>query len=262
MSLAKCRVKSDWFLKVDALGNLISLWCTKSADGNLSAVFCKICCQTINCEKKGFQAIVQHVDYRKHLENAKNMLSATQLRLTGGTEATTSVQLYCTKDSGARAELIWSMKNVVCNMSAESCDGISKTFEAMFTEAFPKGFSLGSTKLSYIISEALGPYFRQQMLNEMKDVSYTLQYDETTNAEEKKELQIVIRYWSEHQVVTRHLKTFFMSKAASEDLRENIYKAMDNANLSREGLLMLVSDGPNVNKKVWRLMNDDFLVHH
>lgn len=108
----------------------------------------------------------------------------------------------------------------------------------MFGELIPKTFTLGCTKLSYLITEALGPYFKKVVVEECQGKFYALIYDETTNAESKKELQIAIRFWSNNlkQIVVRHLETYFISSATGEELEKFIMQAINNVNLSREKL--------------------------
>lgn len=51
----------------------------------------------------------------------------------------------------------------------ESCEGIKDTFSAMFpmTTALDE-FTLSSRKMSYLITEALGPYFKQKLLEDVE----------------------------------------------------------------------------------------------
>lgn len=82
-------------------------------------------------------------------------------------------------------------------------------------------------------------------------------YDETVNFSSQKELQIKIMFWSKHksQVMIRHLKSMFLQHAKAEDLVKNILEAVTKCKLNINYLLMLGCDGPNVNKKVERLVN-------
>jgi len=130
----------------------------------------------------------------------------------------------------------------------------------MFPESFVNSsFSLNRTKLSYLITDSLGPHFKQILLDECQNTYYTLIYDETTNAEGAKELQCAIRYWSDavNEVVVHLLETFFIGTATGQILEEYIMKALNNGNIPIEKLLMLGSDGPNVNKKVFKLVNEN-----
>ena len=162
------------------------------------------------------------------------------------------------RESATRAEIIWCLKNVASNMSAASTQGIVDVFKAMFG-TLPTDFSLSPTKLSYIISEALGPYCRNMFVQDLRENYFSLQYDETTNNKDLKELQICLRFYSEKEkkIVVKHLETFFLGNAKAETLKEYIVNSLNNAGLHLKKLLMLGSDGPNVNIKVSRLVNEE-----
>lgn len=171
------------------------------------------------------------------------------------------IQLYSTQDQASRAELIWALKTVSSNYSAASCDGISDIFNSMFPGAMPAGFSLGRTKLSYLITDALGPYFHEEMLKDAQESYFSLEFDETTNVENQKELQVAIRYWSNKlgRVLSKHLETFFLGHATGAELSKYLFTALDNSNLLLTNMLFLGSDGPNVNKTVHRIVNEEVL---
>ncbi|KAK2711000.1 hypothetical protein QYM36_012238 [Artemia franciscana] len=60
-----------------------------------------------------------------------------------------------------------------------------------------------------------------------------------------------------NQVVKRHLKTCFLGHATEEDLKSEILKEIDGSSLSLSKLLTLSRDGPNVSKKLFRLMDSE-----
>lgn len=251
MNKTKVQFNYSWLDRTDSLGFKISKWASKSSD---SEIFCKVCVNTIKIDKKGFQAIVQHVSTKIHKSNCSLKLGSNQLHLSSlpvsefesnVSTKTLILDTFCAKDLSTKAELIWSMKTVLFN-SAASCNDLFDVFKAMFGDGVPSCFSLGRTKLSYIITEALGPYLRNILLEECNKVYYTLIYDETTNVEGKKELQIALRYWSdqENEIVTCHLETFFIQSATGEKLEEYIMQSLHNSNMSHLKMLMLGSDGP------------------
>lgn len=88
---------------------------------------------------------------------------------------------------------------------------------------------------------------------------FTILYDETTNKAGQKELQFEVRYWSASakKVATQHLQTFFIQHATAEVLLNKLNESLNNANLPQSKLLMIGSDGPNTNKKVFRLLNEE-----
>ena len=66
---------------------------------------------------------------------------------------------------------------------------------------FFENFTMSSCKVSYLVLEATGPNFKQVVANDVKNSGspFTLQYDETTNAQINKHLDIKIRYQSSAQ---------------------------------------------------------------
>ena len=52
-------------------------------------------------------------------------------------------------------------------------------------------------------------------------------------------------------------RLFFLRHATGEDLKDHLCLAIKNSDLPMINLIMLGSDGPNVNKKVYRLMNEE-----
>ena len=101
------------------------------------------------------------------------------------------------------AEAIWALKVASENFVYSSCDGISDSFIIKNLLALPmfpsdpisKNFMLSSSKVSYIISYGLGPYFHNLLVEDIKRVSfYTLEVDETTIKQIKKHFNIHIRF--------------------------------------------------------------------
>ena len=90
---------------------------------------------------------------------------------------------------------------------------------------------------------------------------FTLQHDETTNAQVNKQLDIKIRYWSsaQSQIVVHHLQTYLIGHATGRHHAEKIVSAVHDNGIALEQLQMLESDGPNVNKTVWNIVNDALL---
>ena len=70
-------------------------------------------------------------------------------------------------DEIIKAEIIWSLHVSVENNSFRSCDSIGGTFKAMFPDSVvAKKFSLSRTKVSYMLSDGIGPAFHQQITDE------------------------------------------------------------------------------------------------
>ena len=102
-----------------------------------------------------------------------------------------------------------------------------------------------------MVSEATGPYFKQVVADDVMNLGspFTLQYDETANAQINKQLDIKIRYSSsaQSQVVVDHLQTYFVGHATGRQLAEKILSSVQNNGIALGQLQTLESDGPNVN---------------
>lgn len=276
----KCKVRSEWFKKLDSNGKPFSRWLIRAVGSN-SRVSCTICNSQLNCEYKGFQAISQHSESAKHKKNVKTHSSQLRLLCDDTPNDTSppvlndtieilrdqrppsSLKLTDYRDEATKAEIIWTMKNVTSNYSGKSCDDLGLTLQRMFpNEPTCKEFTLASSKLSYMVSDCVGPHFRDIFLTDVKNSTahYTLCFDETTNDASQKELQTSIRYYSERQkrIQEFHLETFFIENGKGETIVKYLFLSLDNAKLPFERLLTLSRDGPNVNKKVFRLMNEEF----
>ena len=101
------------------------------------------------------------------------------------------------KDAITKAELIWALKSVSLHFSKSASDNIKLVLSAMFPGKIPANF----TKLSYLISDGTGPYFNSLMVKDItkSQTPFSIHFDETTNNQGHKQLDIKIRYWSNNQ---------------------------------------------------------------
>lgn len=243
--MGKCCFRAEWLKQEDSNGCIVSVWAKKQSD---KEAFCKICRKSFSIIK-GFQAINQHSNTAKHREEwivqhgPKQMhINAVQEEVEqSGTVPNKKLQLFSGRDNTTKAEIVWLLKCVASDYSMSSCDGIRETFSEMFPGAVATDFALGRCKARYMITDALAPHFREQQLKEIRNSHFTLCYDETTNAGGKKELQTILRYWSQEKsrVVIMHLETFFIGSAKAEDVLQKLNDALQNASLPRSNIVML-----------------------
>ena len=68
-------------------------------------------------------------------------------------------------------------------------------------------------------------------------------FEETTNTKDEKQMDILKRYWSENcnEVCTYYLTSLMFGRAKAEDLM----------------FMSLQDDGPNINKAMWHLLNEE-----
>ena len=225
---------------------------------DLNYVLCTVCDKKINYSKTGCQALTQHSKGKSQQKNATIVGSQQKIAIKNNV-----VQININKERAnvIKAEIIWAIKSVMSNYSANSCENISNVFSLMFDCETASKFHMSRTKMSYLITEGLSHFFIEDLKKDIRDSFYSLLFDETTNNESEKELQIMIRYWSKlkNEIVTRHLETFFICDGKANTVKDHLFKAIDNFGLPYKKLTMVGSDGPNVNKKVFRMICDHLI---
>lgn len=93
------------------------------------------------------------------------------------------------------------MKVAVGKYSYNSCEDLPDLFRFMFPCPYTNDFSLGCSEVSYMISDGLGPYFQELLYETMRKEGnpFTLQFDETVTMQNQKQLDSLIRFWSEEK---------------------------------------------------------------
>ena len=162
------------------------------------------------------------------------------------------------------SELLWCFKVAASDFSFRSCDGINLLFQKMFKCEIAERFSLSKSKASYIVSEAIRPFLIETIVKEVIDgnLGYVLMFDETTTAQQCRQMDILIRFWSsiEGEVSVRFLKAVHFGHATADIVSEALLELGDGddpeVNLPMKNLISLSSDGPNVNKSIHRKINE------
>lgn len=122
-------------------------------------------------------------------------------------------------------------------------------------------FTLCRTKASYVMSDGIGPLVLKMLIDDLckSEAAITLMYDETTTVQVKKRMDILVRYWSESElrVIIRFLKAFFFGHAKGVVVGSEIIKLVFDQDtcFPAERLFNLSSDGPNVNKTIWKFVD-------
>ena len=85
---------------------------------------------------------------------------------------------------------------------------------------------------------------------------YVLLFDESLNSEvQSKQLDVLVRYWNADKVESRHFTSYFLGHADAEAVHDKFESVCGD--LGYQKLAQLSMDGPNVNWKVFRLMQED-----
>ena len=109
------------------------------------------------------------------------------------------------------------LKVAESDYSLTSCDNIGKISMQMFPENISSQLQLGRSKASYIISDRRRPCILDETVKDIKNcgTGYTAMFDKATTNQKRKQLHILIRYWSNErkQIVSKYLTSALFWKS-------------------------------------------------
>ena len=277
------KFQDSWLKKLDDNNMSTGKWANKVPNDPFSS-YCWICKKQFK-SSGGFDKLKQHSSTQKHKKNLskfcdtqlifktnnnatedisssnRNTCSESEAgKTTGyiGVAKNNFVELFSIRDVATRAELIWALDSVNCKYSLNSAHGKKELLKYMFPGGVPEGFSISPTKLSYLITEALAPFYKKQLLDEIDDAYVVLEFDETSSESSKKELQTRVQFWSKStgKVENHFLEAYFIENGKADTIHKYLLQALNSSNISPQKVITLSMDGPPVNKKVFKLFNE------
>ena len=188
------RFNKEWMDKVEYKD-----WLLPEPSNNTKAK-CRLCMRSLSLSNMGEPALKSHAQGMKH-QNAVKMsrknTSVWGFLKKDDQKASTSTQkeeplaykesaelsavaaeekrsssvtkLTLTREQH-KAEIFWALKSVMSHFSYNSAHDITDVFKAMFPDSIiAQHMSCGPTKLSYLISFGIAPYFMDLLLKVLKD---------------------------------------------------------------------------------------------
>ena len=240
-------------------------------------VRCKFCRRTFSLSNMGEPSLKSHAQGKKHQSiiqrSEKNPSVKGFLEKKDVAEASTSeesgpstlvmsssaeqkssfVTKFALTKEHHKAEIIWALKSVMSHFSYNSAHDITDIFTAMFPDSsIAQHMSCGPTKLSYLISFGIAPYFRDLLLADLKQTScFVVSFDEPFNHElQKEQMDFTVRYFKNNKVESRYLTSLFLGHTTAKDLKKKFEEATEQLDMKK--LLQISMDGPNVN---WKLLD-------
>lgn len=290
MSYAKrtAKFKQEWLQKYK--------WLTAHPTSSIHA-YCKLCKVDIHVGSIRLGALESHKKGKKHAtretseSTIRNFLQSLPAKQSSSTsispsslesqqptenisqptvETSSAQQLISTNKSSvtnfvetdqiSKAEILWTLHSTVTHNSFNNSKSVSTLFSEMFPDSqIAQKFACGSTKLKYLVTFGLAPYFLSEIEEEVKDVSHVVVlFDESFNRTIKNEqMDIYLRYWSseQDQVVTRYLTSSFLGHCTAQDLLKSLKEGLGQTDLTK--IVQVSMDGPNVNHKFYKMYIED-----
>ena len=150
-------------------------------------------------------------------------------------------------------------------MSLRSFDNIGDLFRAMFPDSkIAANLKLSRTSASYIIADGMSKYFTQLIVTDLvkSKFPFCIHFHETTSTQVKKQMDLTLRYWSptHEEVWMTYYTSLFFGHAEGEKVAVKMYEQLVSDGIPVAKLVTLVRDGPNVNKTIFRKMDE--LIRH
>ena len=104
---------------------------------------------------------------------------------------------FVTSEQTLRSEIIWALHNTVTHQSFTSSQAANELSINMFSDSeIAKKFSCGKTKLSYLVTFGLAPYFSSDVIAKLHDSSnFVIFFDESFNRISKDEqMDVHVRF--------------------------------------------------------------------
>jgi len=260
---------NHWLDRKDDSGNFLRLWASKKDD---SFAHCHICSCDLKFSALGIHALLQHAAKPKHSTKADVRFSNTVRHLAPRAEASSSASTSSASstllfdlslsDKVTAAETTWLFKVAENDLSLRDADRTPSLFQKMFPDsAIANKFAMSRQKASYTISDGIGPFLEKEIIEDVRksDACFTLMYDETTTSQTKKQMDLLFRYWSntENKVVTKYFSSLFFGRAKADEIVAMLKELQETKQLPWRKLFNISTDGPNINKAIWRILNDD-----
>ena len=203
---------------------------------------CKLCCKDINTESMGFSALKQHSEKQKHrrlacvdasAEGTSKQQSVLSQYFLKSTKPSVTNEIpwssaggrggWTVKELATKAEIITTMQYAAQNIPFSNAKNLSACYQEQFPDSLiAKNVSIGPNKMSYVVRYGLGPYFTQLTVKDIVEGKsfFTLQFDETLTAQVKKQMDLLVCYWSEshHEVKVKYLTSLMFGQAKAADV--------------------------------------------
>ena len=146
------------------------------------------------------------LDPRQRATSARESEESSVPKVPTPVSTLTNITSFVPRTDCLKAEVLWDLKVVMSHYSYNSCTDTSSLFAAMFPDSeIARLFACGEKKCAYLCSFGIGPHFKTLLLQSVnKAASFVLLFDKSqNNVTKNKQMDVLVRYWSNGEIVTR-----------------------------------------------------------
>jgi hypothetical protein len=170
---------------------------------------------------------------------------------------TTRLDIY-TDTQAREAEALWALVTVATHTGFRTGGNLAQCFPRLFPDsAIAAKLACGKDKLSYIATYGWGPFLAQRTIDAVNKAElFALSVDESLNkVSQKAQLDVHVRYMREHSLRSEYFSSVFLEGTDAKSLRKAVSEALGP--IKRCNMVQLSLDGPNVNKALLSLWNEE-----
>ena len=224
----------------------------RAAQNDKFKAWCSVCLKTFSI-KEGQTAVSKHQRSAKHVEtdavkdqNGNNAVSGqSSIENSLKHAEALAVKARKVKDKALEAEAML--------VTAASCHSIPEAifdcFNLLLPAMFPdseiaKVFSVGRTKAGYLLTEGIGPHYRQQVLECMKKHPFSLNFDESTvNKNQQLNINVSFRNDEDKIVKSNFVTVKVVEGSTGSDMAHMVLKSLDDESVPRFNFISEQTDG-------------------
>ena len=205
---------------------------------------CSVCHKVIELWSSGKLALTDHEKGQKHrnsLPKVQNFSKPRSSTSSGETapltpsvsaEKQSTIELHLEKSSATKAEIIWTIKSVMCGYSARLNEDMNETLAAIFPEfEATKLIQMSRSKSIYVVNHGLAPYFKSVLKTNLHKTDFLVySFDESLNdIMQTTEMDFHVHYQDpiENRVKVRYYDSTFLGLRTHKDWL-NHFKSITN----------------------------------
>ena len=194
---------------VDKNCHTLYTWCEASKESEFEG-YCIWCKKSVGYASMNISQIMQHASSVKHVKFGTAATNKKQPLFSTHTTDSAPFSKSVAKDYRVSvvtvppfrnqilsAEILLAIDTAHHDSSFASCNNKAELYQKLFPGPISNGMTIGGSKIAYMISDGIGPYFTSPLVEDVKKSGnmYTIYFYDATNASVMKQMDLLIRYW-------------------------------------------------------------------
>lgn len=214
----------------------------KALPNNNKKCVCKVCNTEILCGKS---ELTKHALGKKHLKNMVAVKSSSSISSFLTPSSNTVKHQNAVKSAEIRLSIFFAEHNVATHI----IDHLTPLLKDIFPDSkVCQDIQLGRTKCTEMIKNVVGKYEINLLVEDLRDTSFSVLVDETTDISSKKCMCVLVRYVKQFRVVTQLLELVQLnaSDCSAVGLFNHFKNCFTKFEIPITNIVGVASDGANV----------------